>query len=121
MPVATMLPSTVHQPVNLTLGEVASLDCQVYDAWCAFLGCRFHADKLSLPVSYCIYYADLLHSRNFLNLMGGVVLEPDQHGGRSCARRQLFGWCLMGVRCDPRGGGTFQFQTFILAPSPEIC
>jgi len=26
--------------------------------------------------------------------MGGVVLEPDQHGGRSCARRQLFGWCL---------------------------
>src|SRR5262245_52404051 len=26
MPVAAMLPSTVHQPVNLALGEIASLD-----------------------------------------------------------------------------------------------
>jgi hypothetical protein len=40
----------------------------------------------------------------------GIVLEPDQHGGRSCARSQLFGWCWMGVRCDPPGGGTFQFR-----------
>jgi hypothetical protein len=33
------------------LGEVAPLDCQVYDTWCAFFGCRFHADKscLRLP------------------------------------------------------------------------
>src|SRR5262249_19816620 len=42
MPVATMLPSTVHQPLDLALGEVASLNCQVYDVWCAFLGPRFH-------------------------------------------------------------------------------
>src|SRR5262249_59658381 len=42
--------------------------------------------------------------------MGGVVLEQDQHGGQSCARRQLFGWCLMGVRCDPPGGGLFNFK-----------
>src|SRR5215831_8822729 len=45
MPVATMLPSTVHQPVNLTFGEVTPFNCQIYDAWCAFLGSRFHADK----------------------------------------------------------------------------
>src|SRR5215831_1908841 len=52
MPVAAMLPSTVHQPVNLALGEVASLNCQIYDAWCAFLGCRFHADKPCLRATY---------------------------------------------------------------------
>jgi hypothetical protein len=48
MPVATMLASAVHQPVDLALGEIASLDCQVYDAWCAFLGCRFHRGKTFL-------------------------------------------------------------------------
>src|ERR1700745_3659037 len=63
MPIATMLPSAVHQPLDLALGEVAPLDCQVYDAWGAFLGYRFHADKLSLPVSYCIYYTLFLHSQ----------------------------------------------------------
>ena len=45
MPVAAMLAGTVHQPLDLALGEVAPLDCQVYDAWCAFLGCRFHRGK----------------------------------------------------------------------------
>src|SRR5215831_5195600 len=49
--VAAMLAGAVHQPVDLALGEVAPLDCQVYDAWCAFLGCRFHADKLCLRVA----------------------------------------------------------------------
>ena len=46
MAVAAMLAGTVHQPLDLVLGEVAPLDCQVYDAWCAFFGCRFHSDKL---------------------------------------------------------------------------
>src|SRR5262245_7675481 len=36
----------------------------------------------------------------------GVVLEPDQHGGQRCARRQLFEWYLMGMRCDHPGEGT---------------
>jgi hypothetical protein len=45
MSVAAMLAGVVHQPLDLALGEVAPLDCQVYDAWCAFLGCRFHAEK----------------------------------------------------------------------------
>jgi len=56
MPVAAMLSGAVHQPLDLALGEVAPLDCQVYDAWGAFLGCRFHADKLCLRASYCISY-----------------------------------------------------------------
>src|SRR5262245_30097266 len=62
MPVAAMLSGAVHQALDLALGEIASLDCQVYDAWCAFLGCRFHADKLCLRVSYCIGYTLFLHS-----------------------------------------------------------
>src|SRR5262249_55498391 len=56
MAVAAMLAGAVHQALDLALGEIASLDCQVYDAWCAFFGCRFHADKLCLRVSYCMYY-----------------------------------------------------------------
>src|SRR6516164_1560283 len=56
MPVAAMLSGAVHQPLNLALGEVAPLDCQVYDAWGAFLGRRFHADKLCLRVADCLAY-----------------------------------------------------------------
>jgi hypothetical protein len=44
------------------LGEVTPLDCQVYDAWCAFLGYRFHADKPRLRISYCIGYMPFLNS-----------------------------------------------------------
>jgi len=48
MPVAAMLAGVVHQPLDFALGEIASLDCQVYDAWCAFLGSRFHRGKTFL-------------------------------------------------------------------------
>ena len=48
MPVTAMLAGAVHQPLDLALGEVAPLDCQVYDAWCAFPGCRFHRHKSAL-------------------------------------------------------------------------
>ena len=54
MPIAAMLAGAVHQALDLALGEIASLDCQVYDAWCGFLGCRFHADKLCLRVADCL-------------------------------------------------------------------
>ena len=64
MPVAAMLAGAVHQPVDLALGEVAPLDCQVYDAWAAFLGCRFHADKRCLRVSHYIGYTRLLNSQS---------------------------------------------------------
>src|SRR5262249_45891776 len=56
-------PWSRREPLDLTLGEIASLDCQVYDAWCGFFGCRFHADKLCLCVSYCTRYTHLLHSQ----------------------------------------------------------
>ena len=32
-----MLAGAVHQALDLALGEIASLDCQVYDAWGAIL------------------------------------------------------------------------------------
>jgi len=64
MPVAAMLSGAVHQLLNLALGEIAPPDCQVYDAWGAFLGCRFHADKPSLRVPYCISETYLLNSRS---------------------------------------------------------
>ena len=51
MPIAAMLAGAVYQPVDLAVGEIAPLDCQVYDAWGAFLGYRFHADKPCLRVS----------------------------------------------------------------------
>ena len=60
MPIAAA--RAVHQPLDLGLGEIASLDCQVYDAWCAFFGCRFHADKLCLRIADCLAYTRLLHS-----------------------------------------------------------
>src|SRR5262249_23948188 len=64
MAVAAMLAGAVHQPLYLALGEVAPLDCQVYDAWGAFLGCRFHAGKPCLRVSHCIGYTHFLHSQH---------------------------------------------------------
>ena len=48
MPVAAMLAGVVHQPLDFALGEIASLYCQVYDAWCAFLGSRIHWGKTFL-------------------------------------------------------------------------
>src|SRR5215813_7344189 len=63
MAVAAMLSGAVHQALDLALGEIASLDCQVYDAWRAFLGCRFHADKLCLRIADCLAYTLFVHSR----------------------------------------------------------
>jgi len=63
-----------------TLGEVAPLDCQVYDAWGAFLGCRFHAGKPCLRVSYCIAYTPLLNSQKrtmSANWNEGSIATPD--------------------------------------------
>ena len=63
MPLATMLAYAVHQPLDLALGEVTSLNCQVFDGWCAFLGSRFHADKPCLRATYCLAYGSFLHSK----------------------------------------------------------
>ena len=66
MAAPTELAGAVHQPLNLTLGEVAPFDCQVYDAWGAFLGFRFHADKLGLlDCRLASLYAFLAQSKHF--------------------------------------------------------
>src|SRR5262249_37267474 len=41
MPVAAMLAGAVHQPLDLPLSEVASLNCQIYDACARFLEADF--------------------------------------------------------------------------------
>src|SRR5262245_55061399 len=119
MPVAAMLSGAVHQPLDLALGEVSPLGCQVYDAWGAFLGCRFHADKLYLRASYCIAYTPFLHSRK------GTQASPDrQIGGpaRGVAQPRM-GMPLNrqgGREREAPGGRARENRKFIQAPSPEI-
>ena len=90
MPVAAMLSGAVHQPLDLALGEIASFNCQVYGVWRAFLGCRFHADKPYLRVSYSIAYTPFLHSRKgrsgcveriAIAMQDGGAGAGAQHGG----------------------------------------
>jgi hypothetical protein len=76
MPVAAMLARAVHQPLDLALGEIASFNCQVYDGWCAFFGCRFHADKLRLRAANCLGYTLFLHSHK-----GGAAAHHDRNAG----------------------------------------
>ena len=62
MPIAAMLAGAVHEPLDLPLSEVASFNCQIYDGWRTFLGCRFHADKPYLRGTNCLSYIPFLHS-----------------------------------------------------------
>src|SRR6516164_9321679 len=90
MPVAAMLSGAVHQPLDLALSEVAPLDCQVYDAWCAFLGCRFHADKPCLRLAVCLAYTLLLNSQSAPSAQTGMraALPPRTTWSiSSCATR----------------------------------
>jgi len=82
MPVAAMLAGAVHQALDLALGEVVPLDCQVYDAWCAFLGCRFHRDKMLLPNAKWVTNTPFLHSLS----RGGwecIVIDSGRLPGRA--------------------------------------
>jgi hypothetical protein len=129
MPVAAMLSGAVHQALDLALGEIASLDCQVYDAWRAFLGCRFHADKLCLLVADCLAYTPFLHSRKGKNgcmeriaiaMQDGGAGEGERHEAAARAARPT-SFCLAAEPLyGTPGGGTFWFQIFIQASSPEI-
>src|SRR5262245_43854331 len=92
MAVATILASAVHQPLDLALGEIASLDCQVYDAWCALSGCRFHADKPCLRGNDCLAYTLFMHS--LARSEGRNTSGAMQDGGPGIRR-----WC------EPRGLG----------------
>ena len=118
--------------------EVAPLDCQVYDAWCAFLGCRFHADKLCLRASYCIGDMSFLHSRKGTEAsprrqIGGPargVASPDgnasKSSGRACASppwgegapRKFGQKRFVAVRRSWRGNGVACFWATSLE---EIC
>src|SRR5262249_8176149 len=102
MAVAAILAGAVHQALDLALGEIASLDCQVYDAWGAFFGCRFHADKLCLRVSYCISYTLSLHSCDALGA-GGARLR--RHG-------------MAPTRPRPRPGGRGAAERAKISPGP---
>src|SRR5262249_29339202 len=92
----------------------------------AFLGCRFHADKPCY--SYCINYTPFLHSRK--GRSGRTHRDRNvgrrHRSGRAAWRRGPRGqphFCLATERiCGPPPpvGGTFWFQIFIQAPSPEV-
>ena len=75
------------------LGEVASLNCQVYDAWCA--SCTVEARRL------------------------GVHRDRQRAAARASVRRRRqprgWGWWR------PPGGRTRENRKFIQTPSPEIC
>ena len=114
MPIAAMLAGAVYQALDLALGEIASLDCQVYDAWCVFFECRFHADKLCLRVADCLCYILYLHTRKGKNAawsasrsqcrmeapgrVRGMRRPHEPRGHLSCRRTSING---------PPVGGTF--------------
>jgi hypothetical protein len=63
MTVTAVLASAIHQALDLALGEIASLDCQVYDTWCAFFGPRFHRNKAPFFDADWLAYTRFLHSQ----------------------------------------------------------
>src|SRR5262249_18881919 len=87
MPIAAILARAVHQALDLALGEIASLDCQVYDAWCAFFGYRFHADKLCLRNCDCLSYTLFLQNRKGKNGCMGRIAIAIQDGGAGAGAR----------------------------------
>jgi hypothetical protein len=124
MPIAAMLSGVVHQPLDLALGEVAPLDCQVYDAWCAFYGCRFHADKPCLRVSYCISYTHFVYSRKGEAAACTVIAMQDggtgagaQHGGAGREANLIF-VLPPNIYVGPPGRGDFLVSNFHPGPIP---
>src|SRR5262245_47272947 len=123
MAVAAVLAGAVHQPLDLALGEVSPLDCQVYDAWVAFPGCRFHADKPCLRVPYCIGYTLFLHSRKGKNGCMERIAIAIQDGGAGAAwwrepRANLILSCRRTSIMNPPGRGDFLVSNFHPGPIP---
>src|SRR5262249_46536113 len=88
MPVAAMLAGAVHQSLHLPPREISPPGCQVFNVWCAFSGCRFHADKPCLRVSYCIGYTLLLNSQS--EQIGMRAALPPGRPGRSARARPVW-------------------------------
>ena len=115
MPVAAMLAGAVHQPLDLALGEIAPLDCQVYDAWVRFLDVGFMRINLACasPTVWLIGFScTVVGTQASPRRQIGVAAWPSPDGnaskssGRACA--------------SPPGGGRAKNRKFIQAPSPEI-
>ena len=88
--------------------------------WGAFLGCRFHADKLCLRVSYCTYYTLFLHSRKGKNgcmeriaiaMQDGGAGAGAQHGGAGREANLIFLSCRSTSIMGPPVGGLFSFKS----------
>src|SRR5215471_14382137 len=121
MPIAAVLAGAVHQALDLALGEIASLDCRVYDAWCAFLGCRFHADKSCLRLADCLAYTLFLHSRKGTSgCMERIAIAMQDGGAGAGARHEaaaraarLTSFCLAAEPLyGPPGRGDFLVSNF---------
>src|SRR5262249_33732711 len=115
MAVATILAGAVHQPVDFPFSEVAPLDCQVYSAWCAFLGCRFHRDKTPPSGGYWLAYTHFLHSKTSALALSAQrqAASPYHFFDRVCVTI-----CLAAIRAmldTPRRG---DFSVSNLHPGP---
>jgi len=76
MPIAAVLARAVHQALDLALGEIAPLDCQVYDAWGRFLDVDFMRENLA-----CASPTHFLHSqveRRLCFMVGGETRHQHQ-------------------------------------------
>src|SRR5262245_48031779 len=98
MPIPAMLAGAVHQPVDLALGEMAPLDCQVYDAWCSFFGSRFHRNKAPILEAYWLSYTPFLHSQLYAVLgpaafVGVVALSSGWPNAPPLGRRAIINAC----------------------------
>jgi hypothetical protein len=45
MTIPTVLAGSVHEPLDLALGEIAAGNCEVYSVWCAGIGSLFCHEK----------------------------------------------------------------------------
>src|SRR5262249_23432975 len=95
-----------HQPLDLALGEIAPFDCQVFDAWGAFLGCRFHRDKMLLPNAKWITNTPFLHS--YKGRTGEVLRSRCRMGGS--VRHEVAARAAKRRARRPPVGGLFVFK-----------
>src|SRR5262249_25431616 len=115
VPIAAMLACAVHQPLDLALREIASLDCQVYGGWSAFSGPRFHRDKAPILGADWLCYTRLLHSGK------NTAMHRDRMQDRGGWGRSAAWAAARASRCAcalPRGRGDFSDSNFHPDPIP---